>query len=199
MYPFFETIRYQNAVADKLQLHQHRLENTFLHFGRVPVLDLMRIDFKKEAEKNGALRDCVYKTKVSYDLLGNYHISFEPYSIRTINTFTLFDIGSNDYSIKFTDRVWINNALKSVTTDEVIFVKDGFLKDASYANIVLFDGYNWVTPSNPLLLGTYRALLLNEKKIIEKPITIDQLKDHKRLKFINAMMLWDESPIIDLS
>jgi 4-amino-4-deoxychorismate lyase len=199
MFPFFETIRYSNAAAASLFFHQKRVERTFMRFGEACKLNLFAIDFKSEADKNEAINDCVYKCKMLYDLKGNYHISFEPYSIRTIKTFTLFDVGSNDYSIKFTDRAWINNALKSVTTDEVLFIKDGFLKDASYANIVLFDGYNWVTPFNPLLFGTNRALLLNEKKIIEKPITIDQLKDHKKLKFINAMMLWDESPTIDLS
>jgi 4-amino-4-deoxychorismate lyase len=198
MFPFFETIRYSNAIAANLFFHQQRVERTFLRNGVDPAFDLMAIDFKREAEKHGALNEAVYKCKILYDLKSNYTISFEAYQIRSIKTFSLVDIGNNDYSIKFTDRTWINMALQSVSTDDVIFTKDEILKDASYANIVLFDGNDWVTPAKPLLLGTKRALLLSEKKIIEKEIRVEQLKDFKSLKFINAMMLWDESPTIDL-
>jgi 4-amino-4-deoxychorismate lyase len=197
MFPFFETIRYSNTVAENLHFHQQRVERTFACYGVDVAFDLMTIDYKREAEKNGALNEAVYKCKIAYDLKGNYTISFEPYQLRKINTFTLVDIGNNDYSIKLTDRTWINIAVQSVITDDVIFMKNGILKDASYANIVLFDGNDWVTPINPLLLGTKRALLLSENKIIEKEIRVEQLKDFKSLKFINAMMLWEESPTID--
>lgn len=199
MFPFFETIRYNHAIAENLISHQQRVERTFMHYGETCNLNLLLIDFKSEAEKNGAINDAVFKCKIMYDLKGNIKISFEPYQIRAIQSFTIMDIGSNDYSIKFTDRTWINNAVKSVTTDEVIFAKEGILKDASYTNIVLFDGKDWITPANPLLLGTKRALLLRKNIIKAKEIHQDQLRDYQSLKFINAMMLWDESPTIELS
>ncbi len=198
MFPFFETIRYCNAMAANLLFHQQRVERTFVRNGVETGFNLMLIDFKMEAEKNGAVNEGVYKCKIAYDLKGNYAISFDPYQIRSIKTFTLVDIGNNDYSFKYTDRTWINKALESVSTDEIIFIKEGILKDGSYTNIVLFDGNDWVTPKNPLLLGTKRALLLSEKKIIEKDIRVEQLKEFKSLKLINAMMLWEESPTIDL-
>ena len=199
MFPFFETIRYSNATAANLLFHQQRVNRTFLHNGIGSVLDLLTIDFKKEAQQNDAVQEGVYKCKIAYDLKSNYRISFEPYQIRSIKTFTFVDIGNNDYSFKFTDRAWINQALQSVSTDEVIFIKDGMLKDASYANIVLFDGIDWVTPLHPLLPGTKRAQFISEKKIIEREIRIQELQNFKALKFINAMMLWEESPTIDLS
>lgn len=197
MFPFFETIRYKDAVAENLYFHQQRVEQTFMHFGQICTLDIKSIDLKNEASKNGATSDGVFKCKIMYDLKGNIQISFEPYQIRTIQSFTILDIGGNDYAVKFTDRTWINDAVKSVTTDEVIFAKDGVLKDASYANIVLFDGKDWVTPINPLLLGTKRALLLSENRIKTKEIRQNQLKDYQALKFINAMMHWEESPTIE--
>jgi 4-amino-4-deoxychorismate lyase len=129
-------------------------------------------------------------------LEGNYAMIFEPYIIRNIQSFELFDIGENSYDCKFSNRNWINTAKASVSADDVIFTKNGFLKDASYANIVLFDGQNWVTPKNPLLLGTRRASLLHENLIIEKEISINQIKDYQLIKFINAMMLWNESPYL---
>lgn len=199
MYPFFETIRYNYAIAENLISHQKRVERTFMHYGETCNLNLLHIDFKSEAEKNGAINDAVFKCKIMYDLKGNIQISFEPYQIRAIQSFTIMDIGSNDYSIKLTDRTWINDAVKSVDTDEVIFAKEGILKDASYTNIVLFNGKDWITPANPLLLGTKRALLLRKNIIKAKEIHQDELRNYQSLKFINAMMLWDESPTIDLS
>jgi 4-amino-4-deoxychorismate lyase len=169
-----------------------------MHFGEICHLDITRIDLKSEAEKKGAINNAVYKCKIMYDLKGNIKISFEPYQIRAIKTFTIVDIGSNEYSSKFTNRTWINDAVKTVASDEVIFAKDGVLKDASYANIVLYDGFSWITPKSPLLLGTKRASLLDAQQIIEQDILAEQLGNFKKLKFINAMMHMDESPCIDL-
>jgi 4-amino-4-deoxychorismate lyase len=198
MFPFFETIRYKDALAENLFYHQQRVERTFMHFGEICHLDITRIDLKSEAEKKGAINNAVYKCKIMYDLKGNIKISFEPYQIRAIKTFTIVDIGSNEYSSKFTNRTWINDAVKTVASDEVIFAKDGVLKDASYANIVLYDGFSWITPKSPLLLGTKRASLLDAQQIIEQDILAEQLGNFKKLKFINAMMHMDESPCIDL-
>jgi 4-amino-4-deoxychorismate lyase len=198
MFPFFETIRYKDTIAENLFYHQQRVERTFMHFGEICQLDITSIDLKSEAEGNGVINGAVFKCKIMYDLKGNVQISFEPYQIRAIHSFAIMDIGSYDYSSKFTNRTWINDAVKSVASDEVIFAKDGILKDASYTNIVLFDGYKWVTPTSPLLLGTKRASLLDTQQIIEQNILDTQLKNFKKLKFINAMMRWDESPCIDL-
>jgi 4-amino-4-deoxychorismate lyase len=130
--------------------------------------------------------------------LGNYSISFAPYAIKNIQTFTFVDINLQEYDVKYTNRTWINDALHNATTDEVIFIKNKLIKDASYANVVLFDGVTWYTPRQPLLAGTKRALLIQENIIQERDIYIDQFNNYSRLKFINAMMLWEESPYIDL-
>ncbi len=198
MFPFFESIRFTNDVAENLFFHQQRVERTFQHYGQSCKLDLLEIDFQAEAATIGELKEIVFKCRIQYDLLGNYQISFTPYQIRKIHSFSFFEIGSQDYPIKLSDRTWINEAVKSVDTDDLVFVKQGVLKDASYANIVLFDGKDWVTPASPLLFGTMRAKLLNEKKIIEREISIDQLKNYRTIKFINAMMTWEESPTIEL-
>ena len=80
----------------------------------------------------------------------------------------------------------------------MILAHNGFIKDASYANLAFFDGKNWVTPSHPLLMGTRRASLLNTQLITESPIHVKDLEKFIFLKCINAMMLWEESPILKL-
>ena len=198
MYPFFETIRYHDAQAQNLFFHQQRVERTYFSKGKICKLNLIEIKFNEIPEATHLINSGVYKCRLSYDLDGNYSICFEPYSIRKIETFSLVEIGVNKYDHKYTDRNWINNAVAAVKTDDVIFTENGLIKDASYTNIALFDGYKWITPKFPLLMGTKRAFLLREKQIIEQDIFVQQLIDFKKIKFINAMMHWDESPCIDL-
>lgn len=199
MYPFFETIRFYKGIAENLFYHQQRIDRTLALYHVATPLHLSQIDLNQIAIQHDVKGEQIYKCRVSYNLEGKYEIVFEPYTIRNIQNFELFEMGENSYDCKFTNRTWINDAKASVSADEVIFTKNGLLKDASYANIVLFDGQNWATPKNPLLLGTRRASLLQEKLIIEKEISIDQIKDYQLIKFINAMMLWNESPYISLS
>ncbi|MCX8011124.1 MAG: chorismate-binding protein, partial [Ignavibacteria bacterium] len=52
----------------------------------------------------------------------------------------------------------------------------------------LYDGSDWVTPSTPLLKGTKRQMLIDNKRIIEKNITSTELKDYQKLALINAML-----------
>lgn len=198
MYPFFETIRYYNGIAAHLSFHQQRVDRTFLKYNTSPILQLNQLNMLQEAKKQQVDDSIVYKCKISYDLSGNYSMYFSPYTIRNIQTFTFVDINLQEYDVKFTDRMWINDALSKATTDEVIFTRNKLIKDASYANLVLFDGATWYTPRQPLLAGTKRALLIQENIIQEKDIYIDQFNNYSGLKFINAMMLWEESPYIDL-
>jgi 4-amino-4-deoxychorismate lyase len=196
MYPFFETIRYKNGVAENLSFHQQRVDFTLLQFNAkasIILLDLIALHNDKPV-----MDDKVYKCRLQYDLMGNIHIHFKPYSIKKINTVSIHDIGTNDYPYKFSDRTWINEIVAKATTDEVIFTQNGYIKDASYANMVFFDGIKWITPNQPLLMGTRRAELLKKSLITEAPIPIKDLKIYKKLRFINAMMAWEESPIIEL-
>jgi 4-amino-4-deoxychorismate lyase len=77
-------------------------------------------------------------------------------------------------------------------------MQNGYIKDASYANLVFFDGVHWVTPSQPLLMGTRRAALLKAGVIIEAPIQIKELNSFVDFKLINAMMLWEESILFQI-
>ena len=71
---------------------------------------------------------------------------------------------------------------------EVIFLKNGKVTDSSYANIIFFDGKQWLTPSTFLLNGTCRQRLLNEGKITESPIHYTDIRDFQQIGFINAML-----------
>jgi 4-amino-4-deoxychorismate lyase len=196
MYPFFETIRYKNGIPENLTLHQQRVDYTLKHFRANTSIVLSDHIHSKTIKPS--IDQQVYKCRFKYDLNGQIDIHFEPYYIKNIQTISIHDIGDHEYPFKYTERTWLNNIVAKAKTDEVILAHNGFIKDASYANLAFFDGKNWVTPSHPLLMGTRRASLLNAQLITESPIHVKDLEKFIFLKCINAMMLWEESPILQL-
>ncbi|MEI6190114.1 MAG: aminotransferase class IV [Chitinophagia bacterium] len=194
MYLFFETIRYQNGILENVPYHQARMnrtlkvfeKNTSIFINEIP----LEFDFKM---------DEVYKIRILYNVEGNYKVEYELYKLKKINTVAISLINQEEYSFKYTNRHWLNEALEKAGTDEIIIVKDEIIKDGNYANLVFYNGTEWHTPKNPLLLGTHRARLIDENKIIQKEIKIMDLANYEKVKFINAMMLWDESPEIAIN
>jgi 4-amino-4-deoxychorismate lyase len=200
MYPFFETIRYCNGVLENLPYHQQRVNSTFLHFNVEDILPLAAIPIQKSASfPSEHLGNAVYKCKIQYNLKGEYTIAFTPYSIRAIRSIEIVAIVNKQYNHKYTNRDWINHLHSNANADEIIMVENGIVKDASYANLCFFDGENWFTPQNPLLLGTRRAFLLDNGIIQEKEIRVQDLHRYQAVRLINAMMLWQESITLQLN
>jgi 4-amino-4-deoxychorismate lyase len=193
MYLFFETIRYVNGILENLSYHQARINRTVSALGGKTAIHLDKIQLVHDFEK-----DIVYKIKCIYNLEGAYHIEKEIYHKKIIQTVSIHQAALEEYQYKYTNRTWLNDALKNAGTDEIIIVQNNMVKDGNYANLVFFNGTEWHTPLHPLLLGTHRARLIDENKIIEKNITLSDLANYTSLKYINAMMLWEESPEIEI-
>ena len=196
MYLLFETIRYKNGIPENLELHQQRVDDTLMQLGANTSIVLS--DQINKHDNKPSLDNKVYKCRLRYDLTGKVNIHFEPYTLRNIQTFSIQDIGSNTYPFKYSDRTWLKEIVTKAGTDEVILTQNGYIKDASYANLVFFDGTKWITPIQPLLRGTRRAAFLKADIIIEASIQIKDLKNFVEFKLINAMMLWEESPNLKL-
>lgn len=193
MYPFFETIRYKNGILENVSYHQARINRTVSVLGGKSAIYLDKIQIEGKFEK-----DVLYKIKCFYNLEGAFHIEKEVYHKKIIQTVSIHLAAQEEYQFKYTNRSWLNDALKKSGTDEIIIVQNNIVKDGNYANLIFFDGNEWHTPLHPLLLGTQRARLINENKIIERVITLSDLANYTTLKYINAMMLWEESPEIEI-
>jgi len=193
MYPFFETIRYVNGVLENVSYNQARINRTVSALGGETSIQLDKTQLVHDFEK-----EIVYKIKCLYNLEGAYHIEKAVYHKKTIQTVSIHQAAQEEYQYKYTNRNWLNDALKNAGTDEMIIVQNNMIKDGNYANLVFFNGSEWHTPLHPLLLGTHRARLIDENKIIEKDITLSDLANYTILKYINAMMLWEESPEIEI-
>jgi len=79
-----------------------------------------------------------------------------------------------------------------------LMTKNGFLTDASYANIVLFDGANWVTPEKPLFEGVQRSYLLDLTKIKTTTIATTELSNYQSFQLINAMNSFEENYFVSV-
>lgn len=194
MSQFIETIRVEYGVLMTLPYHQERVNKTLKHFNANQHIDLEQIVCPPEFSTIP-----IVKCRVLYDLHEILSIEFIPYVIKSISSIGIVGVNGNEYSFKYADRKWINELVTSSGTDEIIMHDQHLIKDASYANLAFYDGHNWVTPGQPLLEGTRREQLIKSNIIIPQDIYVDQLHLYNQVKFINAMMTWQESPSLDIN
>ena len=185
-----ETIKYLNGKFINLDLHQSRINLSGKNFyGNGFEANLKTcLSNSNPPEKKG-----IFKCRVIYDN-SKLNIEYHAYVLPRISSFKIVHDNSINYAHKYANRDSINNLLKrKENCDDIIIVKNGLLTDSSYANIVLFDGKNWVTPSTPLLNGTKRELLLSNKTISERNINITDLPKYSKIRLINAMIDFEDA------
>jgi 4-amino-4-deoxychorismate lyase len=183
MYHLFETISIRDGVAENLSWHQQRLEATYKTlFGTAPGFVLAEAVVIPSECRQGHFRCRLdYSRQIR-------EISFTPYQIKEITSLQIVEENAVDYPHKFADRRQLDQlyAMRS-NCDDVLIVKNGLITDTSYANVILWDGRQWFTPSEPLLPGTCRARLIHNNLISEATIKASELHLFKELKLINAM------------
>lgn len=133
------------------------------------------------------LNESIYKCRVIY----NTHIQtveFTPYQIKPIQSLQLVEANEIDYSHKYLDRSIFSHLLEKSTADDILIVKNGFLTDTSYANIVFWDGIRWFTPDTPLLAGTKRQYLLDTNLIESRKLRPKDLQHFTHARLINALL-----------
>ncbi len=177
---FLETIRAEDGTPFHLEYHQRRLENTLHAFGIWSSHDLDSLLLPPE---NG-----LYRCRVLYDK-NHIDISYHPYQLRTFTSLQAVIADTIDYGYKYSDRKEID-ALFAMrkASDDIVIVKHGLITDTTIANIALFDGQNWVTPTEPLLHGTTRQRLIDEGKLLEKTIPLDSLSLYSNVAMMNALV-----------
>ena len=172
----FETIKCFDGMPFYINYHNARIARTI-------GLNLNLHDFIFSPS------DELLRCKVIYDEEGVKSINYFPYKKREIKSFKLVTSDNIVYDKKYLDRSEIDKLYaKRGECDEVIIVKNGFVTDTSIANLAFFIEDRWLTPREPLLLGTTRARLLDEKEIFEADIDIKMLKKASKIAIMNAMV-----------
>jgi len=181
---FIETIHLKNGEFLNLLYHQERIDRTFREFfpGSTPL------------QLHGILKDTCNPSAGRYKYTLRYSDSFEgmniiKYEPRKISRLFLKYVSMLNYSYKNADREIFEILREGLKDDEeILIVKNGYITDSTYSNLIFFDGNRWITPSTPLLKGTKRSKLLREGIIFEDTIRPRDLKRYERCSLINAML-----------
>jgi 4-amino-4-deoxychorismate lyase len=190
----FETIRVQDGALQNMEYHNSRLN----HSRKALYKSTDIIDLQQIIEIQPDIKKGIYKCRVSYSKEIKT-IDFELYVPRTIKSLRLIEANTIFYNYKYTNRGRLNELLtKRERFDEILIVKNGYITDTSYSNIVFFDGAQWYTPSTPLLQGTMRSFLLKNNVISEMKIKVADLKQFQKARLINAMIPFESGKDIKI-
>ncbi len=177
---FLETIKVKDGKVFNLPYHQQRLERALVK----NVLCLEQILHPPKEQG-------VFRCRVVYDE-ERYAIEYYPYMKRSVKRLKLVYDNTIDYDKKYSNR----NALEKLFAqkdfaDDVLIVKNGLITDTTIANCAFLYKGEWLTPQEPLLMGTARARLLDEGKIKEVQIGVDDIVKFEGMALMNAMIDFD--------
>ena len=189
MYPLFESVCIANGEIQNAFYHESRFKLSFYAFfgfeAKYSLFDkviLPRID-----------KSLKCKLRIEYNEIGTKWTISEYLNTLPTSLLLLKD-NEIDYRLKYADRKHLNHLYhQKINFEDVLIIKNGFVTDATYSNILFTDGYKIVTPSTPLLLGTCRTRLLAEEKITEVPIKAASIHLFKSFQLINALNDFDEN------
>lgn len=189
---FIETIRLANGQLFNLYFHTKRLNYTRkIHFEENGEWDLTQMIIVPENFKEG-----LFKCRLTYREQIE-KIEFEAYQPRLVQRLRLVNNDNIDYNFKYQNRTFLNELFSQrEDADDVLIIKNGFVTDTSYANIVFWNGQKWMTPDTFLLAGTQRARLLEERVIFEKKIRAQDLPKYSHARLINSMLDFETTPNI---
>ena len=194
MYPLVESLKYQNGKLFHIEYHNARLNNTRkVLYDAADQWNLAKLISLPEFEK-----DVVYKCRFLYGKEPG-HAEFAKYTMKQITSLKLVEDNEIDYSIKYTEKKRFDLLKQQCEVDcDILIVKNGYITDTSYSNIVFSDGKSWFTPAKPLLNGTKRQYYLDQKLITPAEIPVEKLNQFKCARVINALIDLDESPEIQI-
>jgi len=180
---FLETIKAIDGELKHLEYHQKRYEGVLNSLGIKKVYNLKEL---LDPPQKG-----LYRCRVIYTT-EDVEVEYIPYQKRQIHKLKLVESDTIEYSKKYADRRELDSLfLLKGEGDEILIIKDGFVSDTSIANIAFHDGEYWFTPKTPLLQGTTRARLLEEGRIFEKDIRVEDIYTYKKIALMNAMIDFD--------
>jgi 4-amino-4-deoxychorismate lyase len=195
MYQLVESIRIEKQQLHHIEYHNQRLNRS----GKALWYWENWVDLKELITLPEWLTNERYKCRVVTNGI-SFNVTFEQYIQRKIQTLKVVHFNTIDYSHKSTNRELLNEAFQQrENCDDIIIVKNGYITDASAANILLFDGANWITPNTPLLKGTQREFLLLNGKIIEKTVSIEDMAKYTQIKLVNALIPFEYADIIEIN
>ena len=178
MKTYIETIKVIDGKVNNLSYHQQRVLRTINK-----TIDLPLPQFPDDTKG-------IMKYRIVYDSTGKIvDVSTSPYTLRAIHSLHIIFDNAIDYSSKYAERSILNNLFSMRgDADDILIIKDGYVSDTSYCNIVFKNRTGLFTPSTPLLLGTKRQFLLDKGIIMSRSIKFEDISDYDTIYLVNSMI-----------
>ncbi len=186
---FIETISVRKRQFENLSYHQQRFDATRRE--QLGLTESVRLEDVAIMPQD--IGEAVYKCRIVYSKV-IHAVEFVKYEKKLPESIKLVFDDEIDYGYKFENREALQQLKKTSGADEIIIVKQGMVTDTSYSNIVLSKGTLLITPSTFLLNGTKRRKLLENGRICEREVTVDDLYLCKTFYLINAMLDLEDQP-----
>lgn len=183
MYPVFESIAVIDGVYQNLEAHNERVHRTAqaLWQQKKP---LNFLEMVLPIPPN----DGVFKCRFSYNAT-HFDVQFSTYKPRIITTLHCYEAPDLFYEFKYSHRDAIDRySVQLKSNEEVLFTRQGFLLDTSYANVALYREGKWYTPETPLLKGTRRAMGIRSGMLIPVPLHTNDLRYFETITWFNALL-----------
>ncbi len=178
-----ESIKVYNKRLYNIEHHNVRMNNS-----RAELFNTKeQIDLSKIISLPDDLSNELYKCRIIYSV-EIISITFQKYKEKKITSLQLVRDDDIIYTHKYENRTEIEKHLSVAKADEILIIKNGFVTDTSYSNVVFFDGTKYFTPSSPLLKGTKRAKLIADGTIQEEEIRLNDIQKFKFVYLVNALL-----------
>lgn len=175
-----ETIRCESGEAHHLPYHEQRMKRSLQTLGYRTYYDLNALISPPD--------NALYRCRFLYDQNG-YTIEYHPYAPKKITSLRLVHADTLEYPLKFADRDALNALQeKRGECDNVLIVKNGLITDTTIANIALYIDGKWLTPATPILEGTTRARLIDNKTLDTAYLTPSDCAKATKIAIMNAMV-----------
>lgn len=176
---YFETIKCDDMEVFNIEYHQQRISNTI---GKN--INLLEYIYPPNSK--------LLKCKIIYTQDDIVDVIFDTYKKKEIKSLKIIHDDKINYKYKYEYRDELNTLSKQKdNADDIIIVKNGLITDTTIANIAIFINNQWFTPKQPLLLGTTRQRYIDNGKLKEKDITIDDFQKAEQIALLNAMIDFD--------
>jgi 4-amino-4-deoxychorismate lyase len=178
-----ESIKVINGKVCNLPFHERRANRSRkILFGLARPLNLKKAIVVPEEFKKGLVKcRMIYGESIE-------SVSFIPYSAKKIHSAKIIVSDQVSYSHKYEKRPELDDLYsKKGDHDEIIIIKNGFVTDAYYYNVVFEKNGKFITSDTPLLRGIQRERLIHSKKVQVIPIRIEDISSFDRVHFVNAL------------
>jgi 4-amino-4-deoxychorismate lyase len=191
-----ESIKLHNGKFYNLFYHEQRMRRSLYELWRTKI-DLNLEEFLSDMNYpvNG-----LFKCRIVYS---NFlrEVQFLAYTPKVISSLKIIESDQIHYRFKFQNRNDIERLFQlRDTCDDILIVQNGKVTDSSFSNIVFRKDNCWITPKAALLRGTQRQKLIDENKIVEEKITLEDIRSFDTFKLINAMLEFNgpEIPVVNI-